>query len=181
MKVSKKLPAFMGNTILQALNAACGSSYDNQKLQSLHGNLRETLRSESGFVSIFNAAEPRVKFANVQGVALAITTGMLKEVINDTLSRTAGLGGDLKNLFVLMDVVIYMEEVGLKALEFPLARSGRTEAAFRMSRNEEWVPLSDRYQTDSWKKRLKMTYPSYDTSGGQLYPEGVALAEANRL
>ena len=182
MKVSKKLPAFMGNTILQALSAACGSSYANEKLQSLHGNLRDTLRSENGFVSIFNAEEPRVKFANVQGVALAVTTGMLKEVIHDTLSRNAGVGGDQKFLFVLMDVVIYMEEVGLKALEFPLPRGrGRTEAAFRMSRHEEWVPLSDRYQTDSWKKRLKMTYPSYDTSGGQLYPEGVALAEANRL
>jgi len=44
-----------------------------------------------------------------------------------------------------------------------------------------WVPLSDRYQHDSWKSRLKMSYPTYDTSGGNLYPEGVTLAEANRL
>ena len=178
MKVSKKLPAFMGNTILQALNAACGSSYNNEKLQSLHENLRDTLRSTNGFVSIFNAEEPRVKFANVQGVALAITTGMVKEVIHDTLSRNAGVGGDQQFLFVLMDVVIYMEEVGLNALEFPVTK---TKFFRDISRHEEWIPLSDRYQTDSWKKRLKMSYPSYDTSGGQLYPESVTLAEANRL
>ena len=179
MKVSKKLPSFMGNTILQALHAVCGSSYDNQKLQSLHGNLRDTIRSENGFVSIFNAEESRVKFANVQGAALAVTTGMLKEVINDTLTRCAGVGGDYQNIFVLMDVVLYMEEVGLKALEFPVTKHKFVRS--HTSILQEWVPLSDRYQTDSWKKRLKMTYPSYDTSGGYLYPEGVALAEANRL
>ena len=178
MKVSKKLPAFMGNTILQALNAATGSSYANEKLQSLHENLRDTLRSENGFVSIFNAKESRVKFANVQGVALAITTGMVKEVINDTLSRSAGAGGNYQNIFVLIDVVLYMKEVGLKALEFPVAKQ---KFGVRQGILQEWVPLSDRYQTDSWKKRLKMSYPSYDTSGGHLYPEGVTLAEANRL
>ena len=120
-----------------------------------------------------------MKFADVQGVALAITTGMVKEVINDTLSRSAGVGGDLQHLFVLMDVVVYMEEVGLKALEFPVIKDRFTRSNSRIL--QEWVPLSDRYQTDSWKKRLKMSYPSYDTSGGQLYPEGVTLAEANRL
>ena len=79
MKVSKKLPSFMGYTILYAINEL---AYTNGKFSSLSQNVRDTMNANSGFVSIFNSSEPRVKFANAQGAALAITTGMLKEVVD---------------------------------------------------------------------------------------------------
>jgi hypothetical protein len=175
MKVSKKLPSFMGYTILYAINEL---SYTNGKFSSLSQNVRDTMNANSGFVSIFNSPEPRVKFANAQGVALAITTGMLKEVV-DAAVACKEIRNKNHMIFVLMDVIRYFEELGLKAIEFPAKKPFRSQV--RQGDMSSWVPLSDRYQHDSWKSRLKMSYPTYDTSGGNLYPEGVTLAEANRL
>lgn len=175
MKVSKKLPSFMGYTILYAINEL---SYTDGKFSSLSQNVRDTMNANSGFVSIFNSSEPRVKFANAQGVALAITTGMLKEVV-DAAVACKEIRSKNHMIFVLMDVIRYFDELGLKAIEFPVKKPFRSQV--RQGDMSSWVPLSDRYQHDSWKSRLKMSYPSYDTSGGNLYPEGVTLAEANRL
>ena len=179
MKVSKKLPAFMGYTILYAINEL---SYTNGKFSSLSQNVRDTMNATNGFVSIFNSPESRVKFANAQGVALAITTGMLKEVVDAAVAGEHSLRTKNHLIFVLMDVIRYFDELGLKAIEFPVKKPfRRVDPSFRGGAMSSWIPLSDRYQYDSWKSRLKMSYPTYDTSGGDLYPEGVTLAEANRL
>lgn len=178
MKVSKKLPSFMGYTILYAINEL---AYTDAKFSSLSQNVRDTMNANSGFVSIFNSPEPRVKFANAQGVALAITTGMLKEVV-DAAVACKEIRSKNHMIFILMDVIRYFDELGLKAIEFPVKKPfRRVDPSFREGTTSSWVPLSDRYQYDSWKSRLKMSYPTYDTSGGNLYPEGVTLAEANRL
>ena len=170
MKVSKQLPAFMGATILRAIQYTTpGDEYN-----SLRQNIKDVYNSGNGFVSIFKAKEPRVKFANAQGAALAITTGMLKQIVQNAVS----VGCDAMSMFALMDILLYMDEIDLNALEFSVTKHHNV---YRGSSVEDWIPLSDRYQTESWKKRLKMSYPSYDTSAGNLYPEGVTLAEANRL
>lgn len=169
MKVSKKLPTFMGATILRAIQFTAVTD----EYESLRDNVKSVFNSGMGFVSIFQADEPRVKFADAQGVALAITTGMLKKIIQDATNTAT----DGKLTFILMDLVRYMKEVDLQAIEFSVTKFYKD-----VDREcSDWVPLSDRYQFDSWKKRLKMSYASYDTSGGQLYPQGVTLAEANRL
>lgn len=178
MKVSKKLPAFMGYHILYAINEL---SYLSDKFGTLRQNVIDTMNAKSGFVSIFNSPESRVKFANAQGVALAITTGMLKEIVDASIACNDGHNKN-QMVFVLMDVMLYLDELGLKAIEFPVKKPfRRVDPTFRNGTTSSWIPLSDRYQHDSWKSRLKMSYPTYDTSGGNLYPEGVTLAEANRL
>jgi len=159
----------MGATILRAIQFTAVSD----EYQSLRDNVKSVFSSGMGFVSIFQADEPRVKFADAQGVALAITTGMLKKIVQDATNTVT----DGKLTFILMDLVRYMKEVDLQAIEFSVTKFYKD-----VDRDcADWVPLSDRYQFDSWKKRLKMSYASYDTSGGHLYPQGVALAEANRL
>jgi hypothetical protein len=203
MKISKSLPTFIAEQFVYSLNdiVAMLTHYDftggtassqvsaevkenAEKVSKFTNNIWGHVNRGEGFLTIFKSAEKRMKVNDVNGLACVMTTGMLKQLTQAYVSviasgvYTRNTYDSLPSVKVVVDILRYIEELELGAIEFSM-RSLRTSPTSRIFDSNHATFLSDRYQKESWKQHLKTDYPNYDTSGGSDFPTQVALAEMN--
>jgi hypothetical protein len=204
MKVSNKLSPSVGTSLCKAIYNVTNILYtgnnpaSNDEYGTISSNAGQCIDSNKGFISIINTPQPRVKFSSPSNIvndresAFAITTGMLKCMLKDISASLVSYSSKkptrsplLRDIAVLVDVIRYFDEIDANVLEFPIYPKCNSVHSiprnFVISESRAWLPLSDRFQPDAWDHHLKTEYPSFDTSGGAVYPPHVMVAEVNRL
>jgi len=210
MKISKTLPTFIGQGICESVTHAlypfkhmdkfsARYCHETEQLEKFHNAIKDPQgRETSGFFTIFDDADSRLKVNTQNALACVVSTGFIKSIIKDYVmamqqyrqdnpkdihANNTPIGGLAPHVLRLLDVVRYISEIDADAIEFSLKNAnqhphtkGHRQLAFG-----DVVFLSDRYQKDSWKQHLNTDYPNYDTSAGELLPLGVATAEYNSL
>tara|TARA_R100000008_G_scaffold40816_1_gene23441 strand:+ start:1075 stop:1683 length:609 start_codon:yes stop_codon:yes gene_type:complete len=202
MKISKNLPSYLGYKILRTIYVLLPNHYKTESAidekevvmwKSLSTTLDKLLRGmryqenkKGCSLAIFKSPEIRFKYTPVGTATLVLTTGLIEKVlklyasrISSSMARDRGhfdASGSQTECFVQLDLLRYMNEVDLKAIEFNEVGYVTADLV------NGWTPLSDRYQTCSWEHTVKNTYSSNaQYSEPYLYAPETTLAEINQL